>query len=818
MHTLLQDFRFGLRMLLKHPTVTIIAVITLALGIGANTAIFSVVNAVILRPLPYKNPDRLVSLWENVPQHGRWRATPANFLDWKQQQTLFEDLAGFSASTMTFTGSGEPEQLQGARAGAGYFAVLGVEPMLGRSFVSEEYELGKGQAVILGHSFWQRRFGADQNVLGKSILLDGKNYVVTGVMPPGVYPVWPATSGKLTFEPNQQQYWVPLAFSPDRAAARNSHVIGVLGRLKPGITVEQARAEMNTIAARLEQQYEVNKGKGIIVEPFINEVVGNVKPALLTLVGAVGLVLLIACANIAGLLMAQHAARSKETAIRAALGAGRARLVRQFFIEGLLLSLMGSVAGIVIAKFGVDLILKIIPAQFPRFDQTTLDLRVLGFTLVLSLGTCLLFALLPGWHASRTNLQATLEQGGRGSGAAFVRQRLRQMLVVGQVGMALMLLIGAGLLLKTFWRLRQVDPGFQPAHVISMSLSLPGSKYPGGQEINAFYNQLSERIAGLPGVQAEAIAYDHPLQANWGDSFTIVGQPVPALRQWPVANFNPISPDYFRTVGVQILNGRQFTAQDDQDHPGVVIVNEAFARRYFPNEKAIGQRLNLGQPARLWQDPKRTSFEIVGVARDVKSAGLSVDTEPAYYIPATQAPLPDMTLLVRASGDPKALVPTLRAAVWSIDPNQPIANINTMEEIVSDSIAQPRLSMLLMGLFGALAMILSAVGIYGLLSFAVTQRTQELGIRIALGAQVGDVLRLVMKQGLVLVLAGELLGLLGAFALTRLISTLLFGVSPTDTTTFLAVAGVLAGVAMLACYFPARRATKVDPLVSLRYE
>src|SRR2546426_4549399 len=538
MRTLWQDLRYGARILLKNPGVTAVAVITLALGIGANTAIFSVVNAVMLRPLPYKNPDRLVSLWANVPEHGRWRTTPANFFDWKKQNKLFEDMAAYGAWTMTLTGDGEPEQLLGTLAGAGYFSVVGVEPMLGRLFLPEEYEPGKGQVVILAHAFWQRRYGGDLKIINKAITLSGTSYTVIGVMPPGIYPVSPTTSGQVSFDQHQQQFWTPMSFTAGWAAVRTAHVLGVLGRLKPGITVEQAQAEMNMISARLAQEYAVNKGEGIIVSPFMNEVVGKTKPALLTLLGAVGLVLLIACANIAGLLLAQHAARSKEIAIRAALGAGRARLLRQFFLEGLLLSLLGTAAGIGLARFGVDAIVKLIPPEFPRFSQTQLDLRVLGFTLLLSLVTCLIFGLVPAWHASKPNLQTTLEQGGRTSGPGG-RQRLRQLLVVVQVGMAVMLGIGAGLLIKSFCRLCEVDPGFNPDHVLSLSLTLPQSKWADAQQINNFYNQLIERISGLRGVQAAAIGYDHPLQTSWVDSFTIEGKPAPAAGE------SPLSWDYF---------------------------------------------------------------------------------------------------------------------------------------------------------------------------------------------------------------------------------------------------------------------------------
>jgi putative ABC transport system permease protein len=814
--TIWQDVRYGVRVLLKNPGVTAVAVVTLALGIGANTAIFSVVNAVMLRPLPYKNPDAVVALWENVPTHGRWRVTPANYLDWKTQNSVFENVAAYGASTMTLTGGGEPEQLRGTRASAGYFDVVGIQPMIGRQFLQEEYEPGKGQVVILGEAFWQRRYAGDRNIVNKVITLNGSSYTVVGVMPAGIYPVWPTTAGRISFDEKEQQIWTPMSFTAQWAGVRTAHVLGVVARLKPGVSLAQAKTEMTTISTRLESAYPANKGEGIIVNQFMDEVVGNVRPALVTLLGAVLLVLLIACANIAGLLLAQHAARSKEIAIRAALGAGRARLVRQFFIEGMLLSLLGTTVGIMLAQIGVDAMMKIMPADIPRLNQVHIDWRVLGFTMLLALVTCLIFGLVPAWQASKSDLQATLEQGGRSAGPNSSRQRFRQSLVVVQVGMAVMLVVGAGLLVKSFWRLRQVDPGFRPEHLLSLSLTLQ-SKYAEVPQINNFYNPLIDSISNLPGVQAAAIAYDHPLQSNWVDAFTIAGQPQEAGAS-SSASFIPVSWDYFRTVGGEIVKGRTFTPADDQDHPGVVIVNEAFARHYFPHDQPLGQRLQLSAPARIWHNQRLTTFEVVGVARDVKSAGLNAASEPAYYVPASQAPLQDMTVLVRTQGDPTAIVPALRSAVWALDPNQPISDISTLEKIVADNIAQPRLNMTLMALLGSLALILAAVGIYALLSYAVTQRTQEIGIRMALGAQVTDVLKLILKQGMMLALLGEAIGLAGAFALTRLLRGLLFEVTPTDATTFVAVSGVLITVALLACYIPARRATKVDPLVALRYE
>jgi putative ABC transport system permease protein len=803
-------------MLLRNPAVSAVAVVTLALGIGANTATFSIVNAVMLRPLPYQNPDRLVSLWTNVPEHGRQPITPGNFVDLKNQNTVFENMAAFSSSTVTLTGDGEPVQMMGANTSAGYFAVVGVEPMIGRLFHPEEYAPGKNQVVILGNAFWRSHYGGDRTIIDKTITLDGRSFTVAGVMPPGIYPLWPTTEGRISFDETHQQFWLPMAYNSRWAANRTAHALGVVGRLKAGITFAQAQAEMNTIGARLEQEHAENKGERIIVNPFMNEVVGDVRPALLTLLGAVGLVLLIACANIASLLLAQHAARSKEIAIRAALGAGRARLLRQFFIEALLLSVLGTTAGIALAKFGMGALVKIIPTKIPRLDQVQLDWRVLAFTLLLSLVTCLLFGMVSAWQATKPDLQPTLEHGVRTSGPG-TGQRFRQLLVVFQVSMAVMLVISAGLLIKSFWRLRQADPGFTSNNVLSAHVTL-GPQYHKALKTNDFYNQLIERISVLPDVDSVAIAYDHPLESNMVDDFKIEGRTESESGRPASANFQPVSWDYFRTVGMTIISGRPFTQQDDQDHSGVAIVNEAFARQYLPQGKALGQRIQPVLPAQIWNNERLTSFEVVGIVRNVKSAGWNAESEPTYYLPATQAPFQAMTILVRTRNDPATLVSALRNAVQTIDPTQPVTNIRTLDQIVSDSIAQPRLNMLLMGLFGGLALILAAVGIYGLLSYAVTERTREIGTRMALGAQVPDVLRLVLKQGMTLALIGEVIGLVGAFALTRVIRGLLFGVAPTDAMTFIAVAAVLTSVALLACYFPARRAAKVDPLVALRHQ
>ena len=803
-------------MLLKHPGVTAIAVITLALAIGANTAIFSVLNAVLLRPLPYRDPDRLVALWARVPEHGRWRTTPANFFDWKKQNTVFAGIAAYGSWTMTLTGDGDPEQLLGTQVSEGYFAVVGVEPALGRSFRNEEYEPGKGQVVILGHALWQRRYGADPKIINRTITLNGNPFIVVGVMPTGIYPARPTPSGAISFDQKEEQFWTPMSFSPEWAAVRSAHVLGAVARLKSGVTVAQAQTEMNTIAARLAQEYSVDKNEGIIVNPFMNEVAGDVKPALMVLMAAVLMVLLIACANVAGLLLAQQTARTREIAIRAALGAGRGRLMRQFFAEGMLLSLLAGAAGIALAQPALVAMVSIVSRSIPRIEQAHLDLRVLGFTLTLSVLTCFIFAVAPSWRATRSDLPSTLEQGGRTSRLSFGRQRLRQALVVFQFSAAVMLMISAGLLIVSFWRLQQVNPGFKPDRVISLSLTLSPAKYNDTARVNGFYHQLIDQLSNAPGVESASIGYDHPLETNWIDAFSIEGHP--AGRESLAANFNPVSANYFRTVGGGIIEGRDFTPQDDQDHPGVAIVNEAFARRYFASEKTIGQRLRLSAPARIWSNQRFESFEIIGVARNMKSAGLKAATEPTYFVPASQAPLSDMLVLLRTRSDPKALVPSLRRAVWAIDPNQPIADIRTMNEIVSDSVSQPRLNMLLMSIFGGLALLLTAVGVYGLLSHAVIQRTQELGIRIALGAQMRDVIALVLKQGMALALIGEGIGLIAALVFTRVLRGLLFGVTATNPLIFILVVQLLTVVAFLACYLPARRATKVDPLVALRYE
>lgn len=811
----MNDLRFALRMLLKKPVFAAIAVMTLALGIGANTAIFSVVNAVLLRPLPYAEPDRLVALWETIPEKGvsRFRVAPANFIDWRDQNQSFEEMAAFSSSTVNLTGAGEPEQLTGCAVSNGYFRTLGVQPARGRSFLPEEHQSERGRVIILSDDLWQRRFASNPTIIGSTIMLDGASFEVVGVMPPGIYPTRPLTAAKLPFNPDDQQYFLPMSMGGQQAANRRSHVLGVIGRLKPEVSIEQAQAEMNALGARLEQEHAANRGEGILVSPFMNEVVGETRPAMLVLLGAVGLVLLIACANVASLSLAQMAARRREIAVRSALGASRVRLARQFLSEGLLLALVGGAMGVWLASLGIKALMRVIPQEIPRLDEVALDAKALGFTLVLSLVTSVLVSLAPALQASKADLQAALKEGGRGAGGS--RQPLRRALVVSQMAIAVVLVVGASLLIRSFYRLSQVEAGFDPDKVLVMSLSLAQSRYGEWQRASAFYDALLEKVKTIPGVKSAAIAYDHPLESNWIDTFSIEGRP---SGQRESADLHIVSPDYFRAAGITLISGRPFADHDDTQHSGAVIVNESFAILHFPDENPLGRRLSIPTPSRFTDQRLPSSFEIVAVARDVKSHGLSAASEPAYYIPARQFPQTGMNLLVRTDGDPMSFAAAVRDEVWSLDRDQPVAETSTLESLLSGSVARPRFNMMLMSLFGAVALGLAAMGIFGLLSYSVAQRTQEIGIRMALGAKRSDVMRLVVSQGLALAMGGIAIGIVASMALTRLMQSLLFEVSPRDLQVFALVSSLLIVVALAACYLPARRATRVDPMTVLRYE
>ncbi len=801
MQTLFQDLRYGARTLLKNPGFTVVAVITLALGIGANAAIFSVVNATLLRPLPFDDPDRLIMIRETkLPQFPEFSVSPGNFLDWKNQNTVFERLVAFSDATFNLIGVAEPERLRGMRVSDGFFSMLGARPRMGRDFLTEEDSPGRNNVVILSNGLWQRRFGGDPNILNREITFSGGIYTVVGVMP-----------ADFRYGDGAAEFWTPMAFTAEQAQQHGSHYVSALGRLKPGATLDQARSEMNMIADRLAKQYpDSNTGWNVRLTALLEYTVRSVKPALLVLLGAVAFVLLIACANVANLLLARAASREKEIAIRTSLGAGRARIVRQLLTESVLLALAGGLVGLLVGKWGMDLLLALAPENLPRISDVSLDSRALSFTAALTLLTGLGFGLFPALQASRPNLNETLKDAGRGSTDEGRRRLVRSALVVLEVALAIVLLVGAGLLIRSFMRLRDVDPGFNPQNALTVGIPLSQRKYPDNVKQVAFYTQLIEKVSALPGVRAVGASMVTPLSDNdFVLGLMIEGRPPDAPGSGPSTNYYSVTPGYFEAMGIPLLKGRLFTESDTRDTPRVAIINETMAKRFFPGEDPIGKRVHVTMGPTLYR-------QIVGVVGDVKHYSLDQETTAQTYEPYKQQPFNGMTLVARTSGDPAGLSASIRGEVMKIDKDQPVSNIRTLEQYLSTSIAQQRFSALLFGIFSAVAMALASVGIYGVLSYSVTQRRREIGIRMALGAARRDVLRLVVGRGMLLTLIGMAIGLVAAFALTRLMSTLLFSVSATDPMTFILIALLLGVVALLACLIPARRATKVDPMVALR--
>ena len=802
-----QDLRYGLRTLVKDPTFTAVAVVALALGIGANSAIFSVVNTVLLRPLPYKDPGRIVMIWEDNSRHGYPRDTPApaNFVDWRDQNKVFEAVAATADVSLNLTGVGEPERLDGKRVSASLFPILGVGPQLGRWFTPEEDQPGANHVVILSHGLWQRRFGSDPNVVGKALTMSGNSLSVVGVMPPG-----------FQFPGDDVQFWIPIAFTQKEAARRGSHFLNVVARLKPGVTLEQAQAEMSAIAGRLQQQYpEQNTDLGAAVVPLHEQLVGNIKTALLVLLGAVGFVLLIACANVANLLLARAAGRQKEIATRVALGASRLRLIRQFLTESVLLAAIGGVFGLLLSVWGVRVLKTFIPPNISQAKEITVDLKVLLFTLLVSLLTGLVFGLAPATQATKFNLNETLKEGGRDSAAGSRGNRIRGALVVSEIALSLILLIGAGLLINSFVRLRNVDPGFKTGNLLTMSVALPAQKYPDQARRVAFYEEMLRRVEALPGVRSAAITSQIPL-VKQGDSVgvQIEGRPEPRPGEEIIIVTRVVSPHFLQTMGIQLLRGRTFGDEDKPDSPAVALVSDTMARRYWPGEDPVGKRLCPGRP-----EKDSDWVTVVGVVNDVRQFGLDVAVKPQMYLTYEQsAYFSPRNLVVSTNVEPTSLAPTLRNTVWEIDRDQPVSNIRTMEDVLSESIARQRFSTLLLGVFGVVALVLAAVGVYGVMSYSVAQRTHEMGIRMALGAQEWDVLKLAVGQALKLVVIGVGVGLAASLALTRVMTSLLFGVSSTDPTTFVIISLVLIGAGVLASYVPARRATKVDPMIALHYE
>jgi putative ABC transport system permease protein len=804
--SLVQDLRYGVRMFVKNPGFTVAAVIALALGIGANTALFGVVNGVLLRPLPYRDPSRLVvvSLFNQKIQE-TFPLCDADFLDWRAQNQVFTAVAAFSGNRFNITGSGVPEQILGDTVTAEFFSTLGVKPVLGRTFLPNEDRPGSPRLVVLSYSIWQRRYSSNPGVIGQTIVLNGSNSAVIGIMPP-------------RFLPSPEiQLWTNLVMEPP--TFRGPYYLTGQARLKPGVTIEQARAELGIIAHRIEQQNPLtNSNMNFLVRPLEEAIVGDVRPALLVLLGAVAFVLLIASANVANLLLARAAVREKEVAIRAALGASRARLTRQLLTESVLLAAIGGLLGLLLARWGVRLLLELRPGNLPRLEEIAIDGRVLGFTCLISLASGILFGLVPAVQSGRSDLNKVLKEGGRSAADGQGRSRMRSVLVVAEIALSVVLLAGAGLMLKSFLRLQAVSPGINPDNALTMQITLPQRQYHDDSQLLSFYQHLLEKVQTLPGVDSAGVGMSLPpnlLEVT--DYFTIEGQEAVSERMLGLADLVFVSPDYFRALGVPLVKGRYFTAADRVDSAKIAIVNQTLAHHYWPNENPIGKRLKTGGAER----PKSPWMEVVGVVGDIKYSGLDAAPELELYEPYQQAAWPSMYLVVRTSSElrnPATLASAVQNAVWSLDKDLPVAHIRTMRQLLSESVEQPRFRTVLLEVFALIALSLATVGIYGVLAYSVSQRRHEIGVRMAMGAKRSDVLWMVVGQGMFLTLIGVAIGVAGAFVLTRFLSTLLYGVRPTDPVTFVVVPLLLACVALFACYVPARRAIRVDPMAALRYE
>jgi len=810
--TVWQDFRYGVRWLRRSPGFTAVAVLTIALGVGANTAIFSVVNAALLRPLPYNDPSGLVLLWgaDRATGAERGQVSATDAADWRAQARSFEAVATYGDwRPLLAEGSGEPERLPAAQVGDGYFDVMKGQPLLGRTFLPEEQDDGKDFVVVLGHGLWQRRFGGDPSIVGRAVRLNGRPHTIVGVMPPD----FTSLPAGLLHEP--AELYRPVAEQPAEAE-RGSRHLRAIARLKPGVTLEHAQAEMTTVARRIEEAHPAeNTNYGVRVTPLREDLVGNVRPALLLLFGAVGFVLLIACANVGNLLLARAGARRREIAIRAALGAGRGRIVRQLLTESLLLSLAGGGLGLLVAAWGTGVVERVGLQLVPWLGRVETDARILAFTFVVSVFTGIVFGLVPALQASRPDLNESLKEGGR-AGAGAAGGRLRGALVIAEVALSLVLLVGAGLLIKSVARLRGVDPGFTAGGVVTMSLWLPGVKYPKGDSQHDFYARLAERVGNIPGVEAVGVTSVLPVSGGFdGRTIEVEGRAYGAGERPEVENYY-VSPGYLRAMSIRLMRGRAFTDADTKDAPPVVLVSETMARRQWGDEDPLGKRLRYYDPYANREVPWRT---VVGVVADVKLTRLDREGAQGLYAPEAQTPSPAMTLVVRtAAGEPAGVVPAVRREIGALDRDLAVFNVKTMDELVADSLLLRRFSMLLLGAFAALALILASVGIYGVIAYTVSQRTHEIGVRMALGARRSDIFRLVVGRGMLLTLAGVAAGLIAALSLTRLMESLLFGVSASDPPTFVAIALLLTAVSLAACYVPARRATRVDPLIALRHE
>jgi putative ABC transport system permease protein len=812
MQTFFRDLRYAIRVLLKTPGFTAVAVLSIALGIGANTAVFSVVNAVLLKALPYHQPESLMLVWGSGEEDGRLRdrnqVSATDVADFRKESTTFEDIATFTGWNPIMSGDGQAERIPAVQVGDGFFQVMRGTPILGRVFTPEEQQEGKDFVIVLGHALWQRRFGSDPSIVGRKILLNSRPYTIVGVMGPDFH----ALPSTLVLP--EGQFYRPVAEGYDDSARSERH-LRAIARLKPGVTIAQAQAELTMIARRLEQQHpETNKGRGVQVTSITKDTVGDVSRALWMIFGAVGFVLLVACANVANLLLARATARQKEITIRSAIGAGRGQLIRQLLTESLLLSFVGGALGLFIAIWGTGVIEKIGSKINPLFNGFRIDLRVLAFTFGLTILTGLIFGVAPALQMSRPNLTESLKEGGRGFGGSVKGNRLRGTLVIAEVALTLVLLVAAGLLVRTLMRLGHVDKGFNSQNILTMNIGLPGLKYPKPENVIAFYKQASERIAQLPGVKAAGITSVLPLSDNFdGRGLAVEDFPKPRGEEISV-DLYVVTPGYLRAMEIPLRKGRALNEQDNVDAMKVALINQTMADQLWPNQDAIGKRIKFPGSEKNPQ-PWRT---IVGIVSDVSQYALDQKSPMQIYLPHEQFPTSFNTIVVKTMDNPGQMTAAVRSAILSVDSEQAVFNVQTLQELQSNSILLRSFFMLLLITFASLALILAVVGIYGVMSYAVTQRTQEIGIRMALGARSGDVLKMVLRSGLVLTSIGVVIGLAGAFALTRLLAALLFGVQPTDALTFVSVSATLISAALVASYLPARRAAKVDPLVALRNE
>ena len=801
---ILEDARYGLRLLTKSPAFTFVVLLTLALGIGANTAIFSFANGILLRPLPYPQSDRLVVLDETALKRGvnSMSVSYPNYLDWRQQNTVFEGVGVyFGTNRFALSGNGQPEELRGSYISYGLLEVLRVAPILGRTFTEAEDTDGQDGVVILGYELWQRRFGGQQNILGQKILFNNFPRTVVGVMPPG-----------FKF-PEVSELWAPLALTT-KTFTRTDHGLSSIARLRDGVTVAQAQAEMSVIASRIEQENPVtNEGLGVSVKTLHQNLSGDYRQALLILLGVVGCVLLVACVNVANLMLARASARQKEVALRSALGASRWRIIQQLLIESLILAAGGGILGLVLSIWALRVLLQSIPIKLPFWMNFGLDFRVLGFTTAVTILTGLIFGVVPALQTSRVDLNDALKEGGRGS-ANVIRGRSRSLLVVTEIALSLVLLVGAGLMIRSFLRLRSVDVGVNPRGVMTAMIILPRMKYTEGPQRAAFFKQLVERVKAIPGVAGAGATGTLPLGGSfWGRSLTVEGFPVLSVGQAPMIQHTVVTPGYFQTMGIPLLYGRDFTDTDAKGAQLVTIIDERLARHYWPNEIPLGKRVRFGPPED--NEPWHT---IIGVVSTVRHQRMQEDTAESVYLPHLQIPISGMALVARTSADPGNLVPAIRSAVGGLDPDIPVQEVTPMAKVISESIWQPRLYAALFAVFAAGALILAVIGIYGVMAYLVVTRTHEIGVRMALGATARDVFKFIVGRGMKLTVIGIVLGVGGAYGLTRLMRGLLFNTSATDPLVFVLISLLLTVVAFLACYIPARRATKVDPLVALRYE